>query len=364
MSKSNLSLNIGGTAYEGWTGVSVTLSMENLSGSFQLTLTDPSGSGAATIRPNDPCTVLINGQVVITGYVDKVTPSFDAESHQLVVTGRDKAGDLVDSSVVNGTGQYKNQKIDAIVKKVAEPFGIEVENKVGSTKKLETFNVDQGATGLETIQKLAKRGGFLVVSNGKGGIQITRAGTETMGTALVQGQNILAANCDYDASKKHSEYHVKGQKQGRDNDSVKKIAHNKAIVENEFTNRYRPLLIIDDGQSDETSVKDRAKWEAAIRQAKATKAEITVVGWQENPGSGSIWGINRLVKVESSLLGMNDTMLISSVNFTLDENGELAKITVTPPSAYSSMSGDKISKPKGKAGEKSEKNNPYSWSGG
>jgi len=363
MSKSNLSLNIDGIAYEGWTAVSVSLSMENLSGSFQLSMTDPDGSGATRIRPNDPCTVLINGQIVITGYVDKVTPSFDESSHQLVVTGRDKAGDLVDSSVVNGTGQYNNQKLDAIIRKVAEPFGINVESKV-STKKLETFNVDQGATGLETIQKLAKKGGFLVISDGKGGIQITRSGSESMETALVQGQNILAANCEYDASKNYSEYHVKGQKQGKDTDTVKRIAHNKAIVENEFVNRYRPLLIIDDGQSDETSVKDRARWEASIRRAKATKAEITVVGWQENPGTGAIWGINKLVKVESSLLGINDMMLISSVNFTLDENGELARITVTPPAAYSGIASDKISKPKGKAAEKQETNNPYRRSGG
>jgi prophage tail gpP-like protein len=358
--KSTLTLNIGGASYEGWTAVTVTLSMENLSGSFQLTLTDPGGSGATSIRPNDPCTVLINGQLVITGYVDKVTPSFDAESHQLVITGRDKAGDLVDSSVVNGTGQYKKQKIHSIVKNVAEPFGVNVENKSGggADKTLETFNVDQGATAFETIQKLAKKGGFLAVSDGKGGIQLTRAATEMMGTALVQGVNILSANCDYDASQKHSAYHVKGQRQGKDNDPVKKIARNKAVVDNEFVNRYRPLLIVADGQADEKDVKDIANWEATIRAAKATKAEITVVGWQENPGSGSLWGINRLVRVESSWLGMNDTMLISSVKFTLDENGEQATITLTSKDAFKE-GGSGTKKKAGKAGADEAKNSPY-----
>ncbi len=356
MSKSNLTLNIGGIAYEGWTEISVNLSMENLSGSFKLTLTDKGGAGAATIRPNDPCTVLINGQIVITGYVDKVTPSFDKESHKLEVSGRDKAGDMVDSSAMDGTGQYINLPIDQIVTKVAEPYGINVTNNAGSLKKLETFNRDQGSTAFETIQKLAKKGKFLAVSDGKGGIELTRASTKSMTTALVQGQNILAANCDYDASKKHSHYHVKGQKQGKDTDTVKKIAHNKAVVTNEYVNRYRPLLIIDDGQSDEQSVQDRAEWEAAIRQAKATKADITVNGWQE--GSGQLWGINRLVKVESSWLGMNAMMLITSVNFTLDDNGELAKITVSQPSAYLDSKGNIIKK-KGKAGSKESKNNPY-----
>lgn len=356
MSKSNLSLNIGGTSYEGWTSVSVTLSMESLSGSFSLTLTDKGGENPLNIKPNDPCTVLINGQVVITGYVDKVSPTFDAQTHKIEISGRDKAGDLVDSSVVNGTGQYKNQKIEDIVKKIAGPFGVNVTSNV-SSKMLETFNVDQGATAFETIQKLAKRGNMLAVSDGKGGIVLTREATETMGTALVEGVNILAANCDYDASQKHSEYHVKGQKQGKDDEPVKKIARNSAVVQNEYVDRYRPLLLVHDGQADQAAVKERARWEATIRNAKATRADITVQGWQD--GSGQLWGINRLVIVNSKWLGMNGTMLISSVNFTLDENGEIAKIALTSQGAYSELGGDSISKKSGKAGENEKKNFPY-----
>lgn len=354
MSKSVLTLMIGGTTYEGWESVHVELSMENLSGSFALQLTDKEGGTATAIKPNDPCVVLINGQVVITGYVDKVTPSFDATSHKIMVTGRDKAGDLVDSSVVNGTGQYKNKTIDQIVKDVASPFGVNVTNNVDS-KTLETFNIDQGATAFETIQKLAKRGNFLAVSDGKGGVLLTREATEMMGTSLIEGQNILAANCDYDASKKHSEYIVKGQKQGKDNDTIKTITQNKASVTNEYVNRYRPLLIIHDGQADQSAVKERAQWEAKIRASKATKAEITVQGWDSG---GGLWGINRLVQVQSNWLGINDVMLITNVSFTLDENGELAKITLASQGAYSNDSSG-LTKKEGKAGQTQAKNNPY-----
>jgi prophage tail gpP-like protein len=354
MSKSVLSLNIGGTSYEGWEAVHVELSMENLSGSFALQLTDQGGGTATAIKPNDPCSVLINGQVVITGYVDKVTPSFDATSHKIMVTGRDKAGDLVDSSVINGTGQYKNKKIDDIVKDITSPFGVSVTNNVDS-KTLETFNIDQGASAFETIQKLAKRGNFLAVSDGKGGVALTREATEMMGTSLIEGQNILAANCDYDASKKHSQYIVKGQKQGRDNDPVGKITQNKGVVTNEFVDRYRPLLIIHEGQADESAVKDRARWEAKIRNSKATKAQITVQGWDSG---GGLWGINRLVQVESNWLGIHDIMLITNVSFTLDENGELAVITLASQGSYSQLDGDSISKKKGKAGKDQAKNNP------
>lgn len=359
MSKSVLSLSIGGRVYEGWKNISVTLSMENLSGSFDLTMTGADGNPATTIKPNDPCTILINGEIVITGYVDKIAPSFDANNHEIKVSGRDKAGDMIDSSAMDGTGQYKNQSIDQIIKKIAAPYGINVTNNVGSTKMLETFNRDQGATAFETIQKLARKGGFLVVSDGKGGVILTRTGTETVGGSLIEGENILAANCEYDASKMNSEYHVKGQKQGKDTDTVKKIAHNKAVVANEYSNRYRPLLIIDDGQADETSVQDRARWESTIRAARAKQAQITVNGWQS---SGGLWGINKLVQVQSNWLGINDMMVISQVNFTLDENGELARITVTPKEAYTPLSGNSISKKTGSSG-KAESKQPFHWSG-
>ena len=356
MSRSVLSLTIGGTSYEGWESVHVTLSMENLSGSFALQLSDAGGSAATAIKPNDPCTVSINGQIVITGYVDKVTPSFDATSHKIMVTGRDKAGDLVDSSHTKGTGQYVNKKIDEIVKDIASPFGVPVTNNVES-KTLETFNHEQGASAFEIIQKLAKRGNFLAVSDGKGGIVLTREATEMMGGSLVQGENILAANCDYDASKKHSEYIVKGQKQGKDNDPVKKITQNMSSVSNDFVNRYRPLMIIHEGQADESAVKERARWEAKIRSSKAVKAEVTVQGWTSG---GGLWGINRLVQVQSEWLGISDVMLITNVDFTLDENGEIAVITLMQQGSYSEMSGDKISKKAGKAGKDEAKGNPFS----
>jgi prophage tail gpP-like protein len=333
--------------------------MENLSGVFQLTMTDKGGSSAQSIKPNDPCKILINGEIVITGYVDKISPSFDAQSHEIQVSGRDKAGDLVDSSVVGGTGQFKNKTIEEIIRKICEPFEIPVKSNVGTTKSLETFSVDQGATAYETIHKLAKKGGFLVISDGRGGIVLTRTGTEKMTVPLTQGANILAANCDYDGAQMHSQYIVKGQKQGKGTESVKKIAHNKAVVTNEYANRYRPLLIIEDGQADEKSVKDRVKWEATVRAAKAKQSNITVQGWQSG---GGLWGINKLVQIDSSYLGVTEEWVISSVNFTLDESGELAKITVTPPEAYSELDDDKIKKKKGKKGKK-EKAGKFQWSG-
>jgi prophage tail gpP-like protein len=358
LSQSSIILNINGIVHSGWKSVSVNLSIENLSGAFQLGMTDKWGSSPGLIqpppreiKPTDPCTVEINGEVIITGYVDKVAPSYDALNHTIQVDGRDKAGDLVDCSVINGSGQYNNQKIENIIKNICDPFGIPVITKVDTGKAIPTFSVEQTATCFETIQKLCKMRQCLAISDGKGGLTITRSGNDAARTPLIEGQNIIVGNGDYDFTERYQKYVCKGQKQGKDTDTVNTIAQNKGVVTDEYIPRYRPLLIVAQGQADGKSCLDLAKWEATVRMGKSRRFVITVAGWKQE--NGELWGINKLVTIKSPWLGVTDILLIAGVNFRLDENGELTDLTLTSKEAYITLDDDSIRR------GKESKDNPY-----
>jgi prophage tail gpP-like protein len=64
---SNIALVIGSKRHEGWTSIQVIRSMENISGAFQLTVTDKwiNNGLPLEIKPNDACKVFIDSEQVL-----------------------------------------------------------------------------------------------------------------------------------------------------------------------------------------------------------------------------------------------------------------------------------------------------------
>lgn len=332
----DINLIINDELYGGWKEATVNVSIENLSGTFNLSLTDrwPGNPQAVRIKPTDSCILTINNQPLITGYIDAVAPSFNATSHQISVTGRDKAADLIDCSVINGTGQYKNQTLDQIITKVCQPFGIGVSKNVDTGDVFKTFNIDQGMTAFDVIQKLCRARACLAMSDGQGGILITRAGEGEVATPLIQGINILSASAIYDYSVRYSLYQCKGQQVGDLYIGADAAAAAIAQVEDAGVPRYRPLLIIADGQANSKNCQTRATWEKQTRKGKSRRFSITVQGWLQ-PLSNTIWQVNNRVTVQSDFLEVYDTLLIAGITFSLDnEGGQTTTLDLTPVDAY------------------------------
>ena len=339
---SDIVLTIAGVSYSGWASLDLTITMESLAGSFNLSLTDkinPSNKPvklSPTIKPGVTCSVKLNDQLVITGYIDKVTIIYDANTHTIVIQGRDKTGDLVDCSMTQEINQWKGLTIDQIVTRICQPFNIPVSINVSAGDPFNSFVVDQGATCFEIIQKLCYMRQLLAISDGKGGLLLTTAGTDKATTAIVQGQNIKSAQADYDYSQRYSIYLCKGQQQGSDLSSPINNTGNFGEYDDPVIKRYRPLMIIADGQASTADCTQRAKWQGAIARGKSRKLNVTVNGWSQQ--DGNLWGINKLVSINSSLLGVQDDLLISSCNFKLDENGEISVLTLTDAEAYTLIS--------------------------
>jgi prophage tail gpP-like protein len=335
---SEIVLNVGGTNYSGWTSVDVTISMETLSGVFNVSMTDNIGTSdkplrqSPSVKPGQTCSVSINGETVITGYVDKVIPMITSTTHTIVIQGRDKTCDLVDCSMIQSTNQWKGLTIDKIITRICSPFGIPVTIDADAGAAFETFVVEQGSSCFEIIQKLCYMRQLLAISDGKGGLLLTTSGTDTAKTSLIEGFNIKEGQANYDFSERYKTYLCKGQKQGDDFSTPENNTQNAGQYEDSVVDRYRPLLIIAEGQASIADCTQRAKWEGAIRRGKSRKLLITVNGWTQD--GSTLWGINKLVAVQSVLLGVGDTLMISQCQFRLDENGEITILTVTSPEAY------------------------------
>lgn len=333
----HLTLEVNRYRYSGWKSIRIMRSMEHIAGGFELSVSDRWTGQDQTIpiNPGDPCTVSIDGDVVITGYVDDVDRAHDAQSHEISVRGRDKTGDLVDCSAMWSGGEWNNRTMEEIVSDLINPFSIGLLTLTDTGPRFQKFALDTSETVFDALDRLSRICGVLVMSNGTGDLVITRRGKERIGTGLVLGKNVLSARVSLSMMDRYGEYTVVGDRNGGgsigDTLFPEDLSQRKGQAKDDGVSRYRPLMIVAESQGDAANFETRAEWERSVRFARASRATITVQGWRH---ADDLWRPNKLVRVVDATLGLNADLLISAVTFTLDESGRRTELSLTHPKAF------------------------------
>lgn len=333
----DLRLVVNGRGYGGWKTVQVVRSIETMSGSFSLGVNDRwdgQTDDPWPIAEEDACRVEIDGVPVIDGYVDRRSISLSATDRSLSYAGRDRCAALVDCSAELDKWTFRNVSALDVARKVAEPFGIAVSAQAGlALPKLPSkLVVSPGEDAFGVIDRAARMAGVLAVTDGAGGVLLTRAGT-TRAASLVQGDNVLVAAVEYDASDRFSRYVVATQTGGTDAASGGATRILASASDAGIRRTDRVLLIRPESGVTADYARKRADWEARVRAAKAESVTIVVVGWLQ-PGGG-LWPVNALCRVATPSIGVDGDMLISQVEFSIsDTGGETTQIRLVRPDAF------------------------------
>ncbi|MEO6217768.1 MAG: phage baseplate assembly protein [Sphingomonas sp.] len=332
-------LAIGGKLYAGWQSVSITRSLESLSGSFSLSLAYKATTADAELEINagDKCRVLVGGEPVIDGWVDAVERSISGDDHAITVTGRDRTADLADCSAVHKPGSWSNVKLETIASELAKPFGVSVTAKASTGKPIAKFALQQGETVQAAIERLLRFRGLLMTPTADGNLQIITPDSGAPAATLEHGVNILSGSSKLDDSQRFSDYLIKGQAKGDNHKHGKTVSQIKGDATDPGVTRHRPMLIVAEEQGDGASLAVRAKWEAGVRAGKAVSAEISVLGWRVSAG-GKLWAPNLPVRVKSAPLKLADRqMIVTAVSFTKSDSGTTAALTLMPPGAWAQL---------------------------
>lgn len=329
-------LTVNGVDYGGWKSMRLARGIEQIAGTFELGVSElwPGQKIVREITMGDACSVKIDGTTVITGYVDEVAPGYGKDAHEVSVVGRDATGDLVDCSALFKTGQWSGAKADAIIRDLCQPFGIKVKTDVdGASAAVDVtqLSLQGGEAVFEILDRIAKLKAVLLMSDGQGGLVITKAGRGgRVATALQRGVNILGGRLNFSFKERFSRYIVKGQ--GASSDALFGDATRlKAETTDPMVKRYRPLVVIADDLADGATVKRRALWEANTRAGKSAQFGITVQGWRHPEG---LWQPNTLVRLTDPWLRTDAELLVKSVQFSLDDSGSFTTLALTSPQAF------------------------------
>lgn len=340
---SRCELLINGQSWSGWKRVSVQRGLEQIAGGFALEVTNrwPGVDNLVGLSEGLPCEVRLDGENVITGYIDLFEPDMTETSCTIRLEGRDRTGDLVDCSAIHKSGQWRGARLEDIVRDLAAPFGISVIVIADTGAAFKTFALEDGETAFDAIDRACRLRGVLPTSNSGGFLLLTRAGDQVNPVRLMEGLNIKRIKASHSWKDRHSEIIVKSQVAGDDDNHGASAAHLKASAKDGEISRYRPLIVMSEHGSTSKSLSERAAWEAKVRMGRGKRGSCTVVGWRmEGDGNtGALWQPNTLVHIHSPRMNLSQEMLIVSCKYQLDDQGTTTELEFTLPEAFELQGG-------------------------
>jgi prophage tail gpP-like protein len=340
-----ITIEVNGANWEGFLSAEVFLSMEAVSGAFSFEFTAKPGV-PFPLKKNANCKVFVDGNLVITGTIEKIEPNWSDTSHTIRVSGRDRISDLVDSTV----GDIKDIKtpmtFETMCRIVLDGMGLsdlKVINQAGTIQgfdESEKITAEVGVTGFAFLEGYARKRQVLLTSDGDSNLVIARNSNIVLKTKILnvidgKDNNVKAGSGASDDSKRFYKYIVRSQAnpsavgfEGAES-SVSDISGE--AVDNDIR-KSRVLEIVAEQSMDAETCQKRAQWEANIRRARSTSASYTIPG---HSASGELWQPNRLTDVVDQFNDISARMLIKDIRFRQSLNGgSLSMLSVVPPEAF------------------------------
>lgn len=331
-------LTIDGNPWSGWKGISVSRSIERMGGAFSVDLAQKPEEGflSAAMRAGLPVVVDIDGQVILDGYIDTIQHSYSFDDASIGVSGRDRTGDLIDcAAIVDGPFEFNNQKLERVIQQILYPYDIELSVDVDTGQAFGRLAVQPGETAQAFIDRACRYRAILPVSNGIGGLVLTRPANEKSAGKLVFGENLIGGTVTNDWCERFSLYVLKGQAEGRDESTGAEVSSGEGRATDQYVLRHRPTVITAESQGGNQTLQDRAVWQRDVSRARSNTASYTVKGWYADEAAKILWKPNTLVKVKDEARSLNREMLIVSLSFDRDgNNGTTTNLELAIPEAY------------------------------
>jgi prophage tail gpP-like protein len=336
-------LEVDGMRYGGWTKITIRRGLEQLAGTFDLEVTErwPGQNTARPILEGEPCRVLVDGTPVITGYVDDVEADYDATSHTVAVRGRDKTCDLVDCCPPST--QLKSATLLALAIRLCAPLnvGVVAECDPGNAAPLKN---NEGDTVFDVLEQQARARSVILTTDGQGHMVITRLGLRRAGRGFKLGDNVRKASASFSMRERYSEYTIKGQTVANADWNGEAAAHPMGKAKDAGVTRYRPLTLVAE-QDAQGTAQQRAQHECNQRYGKSRQVTYTVYGWY---GGGVLWEPGQQADIDDPYCKINETWVIASVAWIMDNQGWRSEVTLCPKEAFDIAPPD--GKGKGKSG--------------
>lgn len=365
-------VTIAGEVFSQVTHARVERDLQNIAGSFELTVIDETRVRAAlmvhiglssenvAIKAGAPISIFVDGEIYLVGYIGKPQFRWHGETIECHITGRDKTGDLVDCAALpNGPVEFRGVDLTHVAKQVCEPFGIPVIAEVDVGAPFERLALHKHQTALTFLEGAARQRSVLLVSNGIGGLLLTRGGSSRGPAPLRVGDNVQEVNVEFDWDQRFSDYFVT-QDSGKKRHGGPRLDHTAVPLESPpplptqpstesdeeapsigpmghaidpEVLRWRPTVRLTRSQSGMDTVQEQAEWMARVARGTSDHVHFSLLEWRAGPKK-ALWRPNQIVAVSEPYSGIQRDMLIAGVSFTNDPQGRRTVLRLAGVTAY------------------------------
>lgn len=351
-STDDVSIIAGGQSLSGWIGVRVTRSLEQMPSSFELRATEvsPFQQSAFSAQPGAPVQIKIGGDLVLTGYLDRLARSISPVQHEVRLTGRSKCEDLVDcnfGTLIAGHEVVTSGTINSLASLLAAPYGITVKSQ--TTGKLpdfggQPFDILLTDTPWSVIERAARYSGVLAYDDTDGNLIISGVGTGAAGSDLVLGVNVQEATAEFSADQRFHDYWVFNFSMFpfNDTDPSASIKANAGVGHSTDPQARSPrvkTMVSSMGarpwSNGQTFADAEAQWQAARRAGRAFSLRVVTDSWRD--GEGKLWAPNTYAGLNLPQLGINagTQWVIGTVTFNRAlDTGTTAELILMPQGAF------------------------------
>lgn len=379
----SIRLSIDGTPYDQWTSGEVSRDLKDFAGAFTFTFRDAVRSlnslpfatmaGVRMLRPGPAVDIRIGRRLVLKGYIERVDAGSSDRQAAVTISGRDVTGDLIDGAAFAGEAEFVNVTYEDAVRRVVAPYGLSVRSEIEAGAVFDRYAIDLAETAFSAVEKGARSRHALVLSDGVGGIVITRTGQTRAAAGLSFPGNVLSCSGSFSHEQRHSEVVVRGQgeKAGKSrgaaalDTTAEPLASGRSFGDGSATarerqgtvatgrardeeiTRYRPIVHLARSKADGAAAQDEADWRMRTSRAEGEQFTYTVRGHSAN---GQLWTVNQMVPVSDAFLGIERDLLISRISYREDPVGEITELTCQSPEAFDKApSGDRRANKKSKS---------------
>ncbi len=338
-------LSVNGREWSGWKSVRITRGVERCPSDFTVIVTElyPDTPGI-DIQPGQPVVVKSNGDLLITGFVDRYSSSMDSGSHEVEISGRGRCEDLVDCSALFNGMQISQSTTLGVAQIVTDRFGIKVTSLDGPGDQIPQCNSVLTETPYQIIERLTRVSGLLAYEDTTGNMVLARAGKTGMASGFKQGVNVQAARYTYGIDQRFHNIQVVSNSvdqfwqlaQAPPRPVGISVANSDAIVTDEAIREARIRIIVSEQgfAGLDLSIR-RANWEKARRMGRSYAVTVTTDTWRDR--SGNLWEPNATVTLDLPALKVPSNLewVISEVNYLQDiTRGTVAEVTIMPHDAF------------------------------
>lgn len=381
---SRVTVTINGFVFQQVVRLMVSRDLRNIAGVFDVVLVDdtrlfralpfPWGrpEGGPEIRQGQAITIAIDREPVLVGWIDRASFRWSGEDIECHIQGRDKTGDLVDCAALpNGPAEFRGVDLLHVAERVCEPFGIKVTAEVPVGAPFTQLALHPHMTALALLESGARQRSILLVSDGVGGLLLTRGGNSRAPAPLRLRENVQEITAEFDWTQRFSEYIVK-QTSARTNtgaaplnstsvplgvpngnfygpitiQEARNIINTGRAIDPEVT-RYRPTVRLTRTQSGMTTVQEQAEWALRVARGQSDSVQLRVLDWRAGPGR-ALWRPNALAQVWDPYSGIDKEMLIAGVAHRFGPDGAVTDIRVAGRTAYDRI--DEAEQPRRRGG--------------